>query len=150
MWWVLFPVRSSMCIVSAAAVTKARQNSSESWGSKGGWPSAPARSGRATVVTEVGAARAVHRHLHERLVERQRDRGEAADARLVAERGRERLPEHDPGVLDRVVGVDLEVAGRLQIEVETTMPAELGEHVVEERQPGRYGDPPAAVEVEGR
>ena len=39
MWCVFFPSRRRMCSVRFAAVAKARQNSSASWGSKGGVPS---------------------------------------------------------------------------------------------------------------
>ena len=39
MWCVFFPANRWMCRVRFAAVTNARQNSSASWGSKGGVPS---------------------------------------------------------------------------------------------------------------
>ena len=48
--------------------------------------------------------------LDQRLVERVQPAGEAADAGLVAERLAERLAERDGDVLDRVVGVDVQVA----------------------------------------
>ena len=50
--------------------------------------------------------------LHERLVERDQRVAEPADAGLVAERLAQRLAERERGVLDGVVGVDLEVAAR--------------------------------------
>ena len=87
------------------------------------------------LVAEVRPPRDVERRLDERLVERDRDRGEAADARLVAERLQQGLAERDPGVLDSVVGVDLEVARRPDDEVEPGVRAELAEHVVEKGSP---------------
>ena len=54
----------------------------------------------------------VERDVDQRLVEREPAAGEAADAGLVAERLAERLAERDRDVLDRVVGVDVQVARR--------------------------------------
>ena len=93
----------------------------------------PARTGRAA--TEI-----------ERLVERHVDGGEAAHARLVAERLAQALAEQDAGVLDGVVGVDFEVAAGRAGQVEAGVLAELGHHVVEERQPGRHRHRARAVE----
>ena len=67
---------------------------------------------------------------------------------LVPERRRERLAERDPGVLDGVVGVDVEVPRRPHDEVEARVRAELAEHVVEEGQSRRDLDATDAVEVE--
>ena len=62
------------------------------------------------VVDEERPPREVDDRLHQRLVERHRRLAEAADAGLVAERLAQRLAEHEPDVLDRVVVVDLEIA----------------------------------------
>ena len=52
----------------------------------------------------------VERHLDRGLVQRDDDRREPADPRLVAERLGERLPDREPDVLDGVVAVDVQVA----------------------------------------
>ncbi len=129
-----------------AAVTSARQNSSASWGSNGGDAERRRVGGEGHVVGEIGPARDVEGHLHERLVERKGDRGEAADAGLVAERGGQGLAQDDADVLHRVVGVDVEVTAGPHGEGQPAVPAELGQHVVEEGQAGlhlhRAGVPP--------
>ena len=133
MWWVFFPVTRRMCSVIAG----------------GGDEGAPELLGQLRVerrraqrrhvgpeghvVGEIGPAREVEGHLDQRLVEGQGDRGEAPDAGLVPERLGQGLAEHDADVLDGVVGVDVEVAGGLDRQVEPAVAAELGEHVVEER-----------------
>ena len=68
--------------------------------------------------------------------------------RLVAESLGEGLPEGDAGVLDGVVGVDLQIALGLHAQVEAGVPAQLGDHVVEERHPGVGPAVAAAVQVE--
>ena len=60
----------------------------------------------------------------------------AADAGAVAERLVERLAEHDPGVLDRVVRAGLEVAADLDAEAQPPVAREQLEHVVEEPDAG--------------
>ena len=70
------------------------------------------RLGQLDVPGHERAARDVEGDLDERLVERVQPAGEAADAGLVAERLAERLAEGDGDVLDGVVGVDVQVAGR--------------------------------------
>src|SRR5690606_37886565 len=67
---------------------------------------------------------------------------------LVAEGLRERLTEGDRGVLDRVVAVDVQSAGGLDGQVEQSVLAELGEHVVEEADSGRHVHPTGAIEVD--
>src|SRR5580658_10169269 len=59
---------------------------------------------------EVRAAREIERARGPRLVHRQRGRAVAKDARLVAERLGNALPDHQAQVLGRVVTVDLDVA----------------------------------------
>src|SRR5699024_8261892 len=75
---------------------------------------------------------------------------EAGDALLVAERLAQRLAEHDRRVLDRVVGVDVGVTGRLHRQVEAGVGAQRREHVVEERHGGGDVDLTGAVDVEGQ
>src|SRR5438445_484662 len=88
----------------------------------------------------------VERHFDERLVHRGHAQAVAADARLVAERFRERLAQRDPDVLHRVVRVDLEIALRRHLEVEARVHPELLQHVVEERQARMGGRGAGAVD----
>src|SRR5205085_7341407 len=73
--------------------------------------------------------------------------GEAANAGPVVQRPRERLPDHDPGVLHQVMGVDLDVAGALELEVEAAIAGDLLQHVVQERQAGLDLDLRSVVEA---
>ena len=91
MWWVFFPVRSRMWRVSPPAVANARQNSSASWGSKGGVPRAMVSGAKLDVVDEERSAGKVEGHLDQRLVERKRDRPEPPDAGLVPQGVGQRL-----------------------------------------------------------
>ena len=84
----------------------------------------------------------------ERLVHRDEGVAEPADALLVAERLAQRLAQHDRGVLDRVVSLDLDVALGAHGQVEAGVAAQRGEHVVEERHAGVDVDDSGAVEVE--
>ncbi len=61
---------------------------------------------------------------HQRLVHRQRGVAVAADAGLVAQRLRQRLAEADADVLDGVVGVDVQVALRLDVQVDQAVPGQ--------------------------
>ena len=72
MWWVFLPVFRRTCSVMAAAVTKARQNSSASCGSNGGVAERGGVGRERDVVEEERPARQVEGHLDQRLVERER------------------------------------------------------------------------------
>ena len=74
----------------------------------------------------------------------------AREAPLVAQRARERLPEHDSDVFDRVVCVDLEITNRLEFDVEQAMASNLGEHVLEEGQSGGRASRAPSVEIQGQ
>ena len=67
---------------------------------------------------------------------------------LVAERLAQRLAEHDRGVLDGVVGVDVGVAVGGDGEVDQRVAGERGEHVVVEADPGGDVGAAGAVEVD--
>ena len=66
---------------------------------------------------------------------------------LVADGVAQGLAERDADVLDRVVVVDVQVAGRLQAQVQQAVAGDVGQHVVEEADAG--DDLAAAVAVEG-
>ena len=96
----------------------------------------------------MGAAREIEGDIDQRFVERVAAAGEASDAGLVAERLPERLADGDRHILDGVVGVDVQVAGGLDAQVETAVATELIEHVVVERDAGRHVGQAGAVEVD--
>ena len=100
------------------------------------------------VPDQVGAARQVDRGPGPGLVEGDDGVAEAAHARLVAQGLGQGLAEGDAGVLDGVVGVDLQVALGLDPQVEAGVPAQLGDHVVQERHPGVGPAVAGAVQVE--
>jgi len=75
---------------------------------------------------------------------------ETRDAAPLAERLVQRLTEHEPDVLDEVVRVALDIAGRGDTEVEERMASKLLEHVVEHADTGRHLVAARAVEVEGK
>src|SRR6266511_3389213 len=103
---------------------------------------------RVDLVDEERATGQVERHLDERLVERHDRAREPAHAGLVAQRVLERGTEHDADVFDRVVSVDREVAFGIDAQVPAAVLAELLQHVVEERDPGRRARLAGAVDVE--
>ena len=86
--------------------------------------------------------------VRQRLVHRDERVAEPADALLVAERLAERLAQHDRGVLDGVVSLDLDVALGVHRQVEARVAAERGQHVVVERDAGADVGLSGAVEVE--
>ena len=96
------------------------------------------------------AARETFIHRHERLagerIARMKARAVTTDAALVAQRGRERPPEREAAVLDRVMRVHFEIALAMQFEIHDRMLCEQGEHVVEERHAGFHCGTPLAIE----
>ena len=98
---------------------------------------------------EVGPAREVHRAEDQGLVHREGKAAVAADPGLVADRLADRGAEHDPDILDRVVGVDGEVAPACAGEVEEAVAREAVQHMVEEADPGVDGGDAGSVEVQG-
>src|SRR5438132_13292310 len=101
------------------------------------------------VVFEARTAGEIDHCARKRLVERNVGVAVAADALLVAERLRHRHAERDADVLDGMVRVDLEVALRVEVEVEGAVARELVEHVVEEGDAGSQRRLACAVEVDG-
>ena len=71
-----------------------------------------------------------------RLVHRHHEVAGAVDAALGAERRRDRFAERDADVLDGVMLVDIEIAGRLHFQVESAMPRDEIEHVIEKPDAG--------------
>ena len=105
---------------------------------------------RLALVDHIGSAGDVDDRVRQGLVERDGGIAEAGDARLVTQCLTQRLAEDDRGVLDRVVDVDVDVAGRLDAEVDEGVLGQGGQHVVVERDAGRGVGLPRPVEVESQ
>ena len=88
----------------------------------------------------------IDHHARQRLVERYVGMAVAANALLVADGSGQRLAERNADVLDRMVGVDVQVAGGRNLQIDHAVPGYLVEHVVEETDPG--GDPRTAPAIE--
>ncbi len=106
-WWcALSPRRLSMCSVARAWFAKPWKNSCVRSTSN-----SPTRARvKSTCNSRPGSPGEVHDHARQRLVERNVGVAVAADALLVAQRLGHRHAERDADVLDRVVGVDVQVA----------------------------------------
>ena len=72
----------------------------------------------------------------------------ATHAQLVADGLRERLPKRDADVFNRVMGVDLQIAGGGDIDIDQAVTRDLVEHVVEKRHARGKRGHPAAIQVE--
>src|SRR5262245_55195209 len=72
----------------------------------------------------------------------------AIDAAARAERRRHRFAQRDPEILDRMVLIDVEIALRLDGQIESAMPGDEIEHVIEEANAGGHLIPSTAVELQ--
>ena len=90
----------------------------------------------------------IERDTGQRLVHGQQAIRIAGDAAFVAERLAQGLAEREPGILHRMVVVDMVVADGLDLEVDQAVAGDLIEHVIEEADPGRDLGHPGAVEVD--
>ena len=88
------------------------------------------------VEREVRPPADVHRAEAERLVHRDQRVAVPLDARAVAERFFERPPQHDAGILDGVVAVDVPVAHRAKLQAEAAVHGERRHHMVEKADAG--------------
>ncbi len=94
----------------------------------------PASRGAAPGRSRARAAREVDHRPRQGLVERRVGVAEALDAAALAQRFVKRLSDRQRAVLGRVVVVDLQVAGAVQLQVQAPVAGERREHVVEETQ----------------
>src|SRR5690606_37586941 len=87
--------------------------------------------------------------LHERFIKGNERIAIAGDSSLVTQGLTNRLAEDDSDIFDRVVDIDVNVAGGANGEVNQGVLGERGEHVVEERHRGGDLGRAGAVEVQG-
>ena len=104
---------------------------------------------RGSVVNQTRTSGKIKRDKRQDLVHRQNDVTVARDSRLVAERVRNRFPERKPGILHRVVAVDLQIAFHTDVEVELAVFSEKREHVIHERNTRGDARVPLSVKVDG-
>src|SRR5260370_3052018 len=100
------------------------------------------------VVREVDASADIDHRAAERLIERDRGVPETPDTRTIPQRLAKRPAHHDPDVLDRVMLIDMEVAARLDHQIEEAMAREALEHMVEKRHAGMNFAAPRTVQRE--
>ena len=72
----------------------------------------------------------------------------AAHALLVADGGCEGLPQGDADVLDRMVGVDVQVASGRDINIHEAVTGDLVKHVIQKRHAGDKRGQTAAIEIQ--
>jgi len=100
------------------------------------WVSEDLLPGKLDVVMQVWTTGEIERRLHQGLVERHGIRRKPAYTDLVTQGFRERSTKKDPGVLNGVMCIDVQISLGLHDEVEPAVATELIEHVVEEVQSG--------------
>src|SRR5262249_61172251 len=94
------------------------------------------------------AAAEVDRDDRERLVHRHHEVAGAVDALARAERLRDRLAECDAEILDGMVLIDVEIAGRVDPEIEGAVAGDELQHVIEKPDAGPHVVPALALEAE--
>jgi hypothetical protein len=72
----------------------------------------------------------------------------ATQAALVAQRARQGLAQRDADILNRVVGIDVQVTTGSDVEVDQPVARDLLEHVVKEGHAGGETAAPAAIEIQ--
>jgi len=74
----------------------------------------------------------------------------STDPSLVTERFFESFTETDTDILNRVVGIYLQVAFCVELQIEKTVASDLGQHMIEERHSGFNLVLPATIQLEGQ
>jgi histidinol-phosphate aminotransferase len=97
---------------------------------------------------QAGSAGKIDHHPGERLVERNIGMAVTAHAFLVRDRLRQSLTERDAHVFDGVVGIDMQIAFRLDLEVDHAVTRNLIQHVIEEADPRGQRRLAAAIQIE--
>ena len=69
-------------------------------------------------------------------------------ALLVTDGLGQRLPKSDADVLDRVMGVDMQIAISLDLQIDQTVPRNLVQHVVQKRHAAGQRCRAAAIQVD--
>ncbi len=100
------------------------------------------------VPDQIGPGAEIKRGPHQGVIHRQQARAVAADTALVAQSLGQSLTKGDAGVFDRVVVVDVQVAGGTHFHVDQRMAGQLIQHVVKKFDAGLIVIGTSAVEVD--
>ena len=104
--------------------------------------------GKLNRVFQTRPAGAVQHHSGKRFVQRYISVTITADPALVAQRLVNRLAQGNANILDRVMGVDVQIALCFDVQIDQTVTSDLVEHVVEKRQSGGKLGITRAVEID--
>ncbi len=96
---------------------------------------------------QIGALAQIKARPRQRFVHRNMGVAEARDAGKIAERFSDRLTDHDAGIFDRVVHVDVQIARRLHIQIDAGMARQTVQHMVKKTDAGGNFGFAAAVEI---
>ena len=96
--------------------------------------------------TQVGAAGAIKRHLHQGLIKRSQKVPEAVDALAIPQGLTQGLAQGDPHILIGVVVIDVGVTAGTDLQIKQPVAADLMEHVIEEGHAGAHLALAAAIE----
>ena len=109
---------------------------------------ADAHDAHGEVYRGVGAATEIDRGHRQRLVHRHDEVAGAIDSAPVAQSRRDRFAEGYADVLDGMMLIDVEIAGRGESQIERAVPGDQFEHVIEEANAGADPVPAVAVEID--
>lgn len=110
--------------------------------------SADRRAGEIDVERQARSTGKVNNHPGQRFVERHISMSITTNSLLPTQRLGHCLSEGNADILDRVMCVDVQIPGRLYLEIDHSMPRHLLEHVVEKRDARSKTALPAPVEID--
>ncbi len=90
----------------------------------------------AQIIGQKGPPAEVDDTVHQGFVERYAGFTKAADATLITQRGAKGFAQRQPDIFNRVMVVNLNVAGGLKTEIKEAVPAEQLQHVAEKGHAG--------------
>ena len=103
---------------------------------------------QAVAVNQRRTAAEVQRNHREGFVHRHHKIARPIDSAAIAQRLRKQLAENDSAVFDRVMLVHVEITAGVQREVETSVPGEELQHMIEKPHAGVKVVSPAAIDRE--
>lgn len=110
------------------------------------------RAGRGThkwnLKFQIRASREIDHDSGQGFIKRNVSMAVTADTALVADGLCQSLSDGDTDILNRVMGVDLQIAISLDFEVDQTMSGDLVQHVIEKWDAGREFLPAGAVQID--
>ena len=95
-----------------------------------------------------GAPGQIDHHTRERLIKRHVGMPVTAQPGFIAKRFGQRLPERNADIFDRMVRIDMQIALRLDLQINHSVLGHLIEHVIEEWHPRGELSLPGAVKID--